>query len=134
MNGMHRRVSASAGAALCLGLLFGLGCATRAEQPALAPEETVRRFCQLDLEGARLSSDTQGAIEPLVAWVQEPAPDPVCLVKGYEVGTADVKGDRAEVPVRYEIIDWIGAPWKGATQGAGLETGDAVTFLSLIHI
>lgn len=106
-------------------LVLTAGCATTHVTPA-TPEEVVGRFCQLDLEGARLSSDTWPRVVPLVTWERQPDTDPVYLVSGYEVGAGRIEGERAEVPVRYEVIDRIGVPWKEAE--GDLESSSTVTF------
>ncbi len=87
------------------------GCATRGDSPATA-EETVRRFCELDFEGARLSSDTDYRVKPLVAWSRTPDTDPVYLISAFEVVDSETTGDRARVTVRYDVINVMGVTWK----------------------
>lgn len=98
---------------VCLPLAMALllaACATTVHVPA-TPEDTVQRFCRLDFEGARLSSDTYHRIDPLVTWKEQVDMDPVYLVRGYEVGGSKIEGDRAEVPVKYDLISRLDVPW-----------------------
>jgi hypothetical protein len=95
--------------AASLGLLV-LGCATRGTVVA-SPEDTVRRFAQLDFDGMRLSGSTYDRINPLVTWKEQIDTDPVFIVKGFEVADAKVEGDRAEVTVKYDIVDRLDVPW-----------------------
>jgi hypothetical protein len=89
----------------------------------------VRRFCLLDFEGARLSSDTWPEVEPLVAWETAPDADPVILVSGFEVGEVRGAGEEAEVTVRYAVLGSMGVPWKApAAVAVDEEGGETVTF------
>ena len=68
-----------------------------------SPSEVVKRFCQLDYEGARLSSETYSAIQPLIAYPAEPGWDTAVGIKGYALKKEMINGDVAEVMVEYEI-------------------------------
>jgi hypothetical protein len=106
MKGSARLVTVAA-----LGILALAGCATT-NRTAASPEDTVRRFAQLDFEGARLSGSTYDKINPLVTWKEQKDTDPVFVVTGYEVAGSKVEGDRAEVTVEYAIVDRLDVPWK----------------------
>ena len=68
-----------------------------------SPSEVVRKFCQLDYEGARLSSEAYSAILPLIAYPAEPGWDTAVGIKGYALKKEMINGDVAEVVVEYDI-------------------------------
>jgi len=68
-----------------------------------SPSEVVRKFCQLDYEGARLSSKTYSAILPLIAYPAEPGWDTAVGIKGYSIKNEMIVDDAAEVVVKYAI-------------------------------
>ena len=70
---------------------------------AETPSDVVRKFCQLDYEGARLSSDTYKKIIPLVAYPEEPGWDIVIGIRSYEIKNEHIQGNKAEVIVKYDI-------------------------------
>lgn len=111
-----------------LGLLI-VGCVTRGEVTA-SPEDTVRQFAQLDFEGVRLSGSTYDRIGPLVTWKEQIDTDPVFIVKGYDVAGSKVEGDRAEVTVKYDVVDRLDVPWHpGKPDMAGdIRDNSVVTF------
>lgn len=119
----HVRRLASVHVIGALTLLWG--CVT-SPQPGLSPEEVVQRFCELDYDGVRLSSDTYARIRPLVTWREPTAMDPVYVISGFTVGDASVSGDAAEVAVQYDIIRRMSVPWKPAADD--LSEPGAVTF------
>lgn len=69
------------------------------------PQATVRRFCQLDAQGARARPDGWGEIAPLVAWRFEPAWEEVVVIDNYEVtGAEGLSSSGRLVTVRYQVI------------------------------
>ncbi len=89
------------------------GCVTPSE-PGLSPREVVQRFCELDFDGARLSSDTYGRIKTLVTWRKQTDMDPVYVISTFTVGDPVMVGDVVEVPVHYDIVRRMSVPWKPA--------------------
>lgn len=124
MKGSARFVTATA-----LGMLALVGCVTTGGTAA-SPEDTVRRFAQLDFEGARLSGSTYDKINPLVTWKEQKPTDPVFIVTGYEVAPAKVEGDRAEVTVEYKVVDRLDVPWSpgSADKARDIQENTNVTF------
>ena len=67
------------------------------------PKEVVARFCQLDFEGHRLSSDTYSPIEPLIMYPAEPGWDTMLGVQSFKISGEKIEGNTAKVIVSYEI-------------------------------
>ena len=67
------------------------------------PSEVVRKFCQFDFEGARLSSKTYSDIVPLISYPEEPGWDTVISITGYTIKKEKIFGNNAEVIVEYNI-------------------------------
>jgi hypothetical protein len=70
---------------------------------AETPSDVVRKFCQLDYEGARLSSVTYKKIIPLVAYPEEPGWDIVIGIRSYEIKKEQIQRNKAEVIVVYDL-------------------------------
>lgn len=111
---------------LLAGLLLASGCATLNGTPD-TPEATVHRFCQLDLEGARLSSSTYPEVQPLVTWKGEPGLGTMYAVSGYTVTGSKTNGARAEVTVKYNVLGRFGVPWVRQNVDSAVD-GSTVTF------
>jgi hypothetical protein len=86
-------------AIIAVSLLLHISFAIAADTPS----EVVRKFCQLDYQGARLSSDGFIKIQPLIAYPEEPAWDLAIGIKGYKITNENIDGKKAEVVVEYEI-------------------------------
>ncbi|CAB1076125.1 hypothetical protein D1AOALGA4SA_3923 [Olavius algarvensis Delta 1 endosymbiont] len=80
-------------------LLFPTSMTMAADTPA----EVVRKFCELDFQGARLTSDGYETIQPLIAYPAEPGWDIAIGIKGYEIKSEKIQGNKAEVIVEYDI-------------------------------
>lgn len=73
----------------------------------LSPSEVVKRYCELDANGARLSSETYGDVRQLMAWEDdrdEPGWDGLKVIDGFEVIREEITGKEAKVVVRYNIL------------------------------
>lgn len=87
------------GVAIVLLSLFASTLCFAAE----SPKEVVTRFCELDFEGHRLSSNTYTQIAPLIMYPEEPGWDRVLGIHEYEITSETIEGKTAKVTVRYEI-------------------------------
>jgi hypothetical protein len=86
---------------LLLAMIIGLSVCSAVA--AASPSEVVRQFCQLDFDGARLSSVAYTTILPLIAYPEEPGWDTVIGIKGFKIEQESIFADLAEVVVIYEV-------------------------------
>jgi len=68
------------------------------------PVEAIKKYCSLDLGGARLSSTTWSKVAPLIAWEDEPGWDAVVVVSGFRIGSPKETGSRALIPVTFRVL------------------------------
>ena len=68
------------------------------------PEEVVLKYCQLDFEGARLSSSTWSKVSSLISWEEEPGWDAVVPIKNFKVISISLEENQASVKVQYELV------------------------------
>lgn len=71
--------------------------------PSISPESVVSKYCQLDFEGARLSSSTWVKSSHLITWEEEPGWDLVVPIKNFKIIATSQKNSRAAVRVQYEL-------------------------------
>jgi hypothetical protein len=94
-------------------LFIGAGAASGAPLPAppQTPAQVVEEYCQLDLKGARLSSDNPYVEKyfSLVTWEDEAGYDGADVAKECRVLSSKVSGGRAEVTTEYKILGTIEA-------------------------
>lgn len=88
---------------MSLWFLLGNGLAEPPVAYPSTPEEVVRKFCQLDAEGKRLSGDTMSDILGLVTWIETGA-EVIFVISGFEVGKAIIADSMAKVPVEYHRL------------------------------
>jgi len=62
----------------------------------------VRRYCQLDSEGARLGGGSDGQIQELSEWEEEPGWDSVVVIKSYRTKLQQIDATHTSVLVTYE--------------------------------
>lgn len=80
----------------------------------LSPSDVVRNYCELDGNGARLSSVDYYEVRRLMAWDDdrdEPGWDSFKVISGYEILGEKIEGDSATVKVKYNIVaggDFLG--------------------------
>ena len=96
--------------ALLCGLIF-LSSDGQAQTGALSKDPTIilKKYLELDLKGARLSSFTWESQRPYVAWKEEPVWGQLVVVGGYnvieEIDEWDVKNNLDTViPVEYKVL------------------------------
>ncbi len=63
----------------------------------------VERFCRLDFEGARLSTDAYQPILSLISYPAEPGWDRAIGITWYKIKSVSVEDNEAEVTVNYSI-------------------------------
>lgn len=69
----------------------------------LEVRKVVEKFCKLDFEGARLSTDAYTPMLELISYPVEPGWDRVIGITGYTITSISVKGNDAEADVHYSI-------------------------------
>jgi hypothetical protein len=91
--------------------LFALTCCTRREQGATpkntlaTAEETVMAYCELDANGARLTSTTWSKVLPYIAWQEEAGWDRVVVISGVSVAKSGTQSEqKALVTVEYRVL------------------------------
>jgi hypothetical protein len=74
-----------------------------------SPEEVVRQYCDLDFEGARLSSEGFSKLAGLYSWPGEPGWDRLTVIKRFHVnGAKQIDARHAVVPVEYVQVGTLG--------------------------
>ena len=72
--------------------------------PLATAEETVKAYCDLDANAARLSSETWPKVLPYIAWTEEPGWDQTVVIGGFRVAAGPVTSDAGEtVTVVYDV-------------------------------
>ena len=67
--------------------------------------ETVKAYCDLDAQAARLTSETWGRVRPYIAWEEEAGWDRTVVISGYAVKEVKKRSDTAEtVIVEYHVL------------------------------
>jgi hypothetical protein len=90
-----------------VGLVLGLQCS--AVHYREKPEEIVSRYCSLDSAGARLSSASYEAINPLVTWDIEGGWDCLDVIAGFRIAPPVMDSDSsATVVVSYDLLGFMG--------------------------
>jgi hypothetical protein len=71
-----------------------------------SPVSIVRRYCNLDLDGARLSSQNPNndAITKLATWPIEPGWDTTVVVNAFEIVSTSTGPKQSSVTVRYSVL------------------------------
>ncbi|HUN86146.1 MAG TPA: hypothetical protein VMU48_17330 [Terracidiphilus sp.] len=82
-----------------------------AGQPTISSDKTspvsvIRKYCELDLEGARLSSENPNAdeITALATWRIEPGWDTSVVVSAFEIENTSLGPKESRVTVRYVVL------------------------------
>jgi len=81
---------------------FGGGVKSISSQ--LSPKDVVEKFCQIDANGLRLSSDTRGDIDQLLDWGEEGGYDEMIVIKDVIVNRVAITSSTATVSVVYRIL------------------------------
>ncbi|MCH8287386.1 hypothetical protein IIB79_12830 [candidate division KSB1 bacterium] len=75
-------------------------------QALISPLEIVTEYCQLDFEGARLSSKT---------WESGAGWDAIAVVSGFKVKTLTTNGNKSEVEIKYDYLGSLsGSTWRSS--------------------
>ena len=84
------------------------GCSKDAGLPKntlATPEETVKAYCDLDAQGARLTSTTWSKVLPYISWPEEAGFDRAVVISGFSVGNVQKKNDKeSTVTVAYQVL------------------------------
>jgi hypothetical protein len=90
-------------------VLMFLGCTSgkdgKVQQNTLAtPEETVKAYCDLDANAARLTSQTWSKVLPYIAWTEEAGWDKTIVISDYKITTTQKQSETAStVSVEYQV-------------------------------
>ncbi len=78
----------------------------------LSPREVVQQYCDLDMKGARLSSQNpyNDAIFALVAWPDEPGWDSATIVASCKVQRVQIGELKSEVSMQYTVLGTMSGP------------------------
>jgi len=72
------------------------------------PEEVIQEFCQLDMKGNRLSSETWLGVLPLVTWSEEITAGElnkvIHVISGFKIGESIILNSTARVSVEYRYL------------------------------
>ena len=90
-----------------LALLVALGVTGGSATPDTATA-VVRRYCQLDFDGARLSSESWNQVKDLIAWQAEPGWDTAVVVSSLEETMVTRRGSTAIITVKYDVLGHSG--------------------------
>ena len=94
-----------------VAVLAAAGCSRDAgapRNPLATPEETVKAYCELDADGARLTSQTWSKVLPYIAWSEEAGFDRAVVISGFSVGKAQKKNDsESAVSVEYQVLGTV---------------------------
>lgn len=87
------------------------------------PEVVALKYCTLDLQGARLSKKASGAdqIHALELFSTAPAENHIVVARGCKVGSVQIKGPVANVPVEYHDLGTL-ADDNALTEGKRTES------------
>jgi hypothetical protein len=97
---------------LMTGILFLSASCTRQEglprNTLATAEETVKAYCDLDANGARLTSATWNKVLPYISWSEEAGFDRAIVIAGFAIGQVQMKSDREHiVPVAYQVMGTV---------------------------
>jgi len=68
-------------------------------------EETVKAYCDLDANAARLSSLTWSKVLPYIAWTEEAGGDKAIVISGYKIAKTQKQSETAStITVEYEVL------------------------------
>jgi hypothetical protein len=111
-------------------LLTGCSKDSRMPQNTLAtPEETVKAYCDLDANGARLTSTNWSKVLPYISWSEEAGFDRAVVIAGFSIGKVQKKSDKeSTVTVEYQVLgavsgDYVTGKKTESVQFKVLKTG-----------
>jgi hypothetical protein len=79
------------------------------------PEDTVKAYCELDANGARLTSTTWMKVLPYIGWSEEAGFDRAIVISGFAVSKAQKLSDReAAVTVEYQVVGTVAGDYTAA--------------------
>ncbi len=93
----------------------------------LSPREVVQQYCNLDMAGARLSSQNpyNDAIFALVAWPDEPGWDSATIVSACRIQRVQTAQRRSKVTAQYTVLGTI----SGLNEVRSENHAEVVTFV-----
>lgn len=98
--------------------VFLSGCSTDSGMPKNTletPEDTVKAYCELDANGARLTSTTWMKVLPYIGWTEEAGFDRAVVISGFTVGKAQKQGGKeAAVTVEYQVLGTVAGDYTAA--------------------
>jgi hypothetical protein len=85
----------------CISLTVALSYQLLAADQRRSAVESVREYCKLDYEGARLQMSGYDQIGKLTDWDVEPGWDSAVVTKGFKIKSSLINGNDASVSVEY---------------------------------
>jgi len=77
------------------------------------PEETVKAYCDLDANAARLTSQTWPKVLPYIAWTEEAGWDRTIVISGYTITKTQKQSETAAtVTVEYQVLGIVSGDYK----------------------
>jgi len=81
-----------------------VGGEAMANRQTTSPSGVVRKYCQLDFDGSRLSSAMWKRVSPLVSWEDEPGWDTYTVVSGFQILSEKQSKDEATISVSFSVV------------------------------
>jgi hypothetical protein len=91
----------------------------------IEPNQVVERFCKVDFDGARLSSETSASARELTDWVDEPGWDSMVVITGYKLSKPQSTSKTSTISVKYDVAGVLDG-WKW-TDAKDMDTADIKT-------
>lgn len=96
--------------AIAFVMLMSIGCMGGPEgkvprNTLATAEETVKAYCDLDANAARLTSQTWSKVLPYIAWTEEAGWDRTIVIAGYKIAKTQKQSETAStITVEYQVI------------------------------
>jgi hypothetical protein len=89
----------------CLLALYFVNITGIAVGSTETPVNIVKKYCEADQNGSRLTSDAYAAVRPLVSWKDEPGWDHSFVITDFDITSSRItKNGEVAVEVRYKVV------------------------------
>lgn len=105
-----KRTTYSLTVILIAAIVLTAGCKSGQEGKAprntlATAEETVKAYCDLDANAARLTSQTWSKVLPYIAWTEEAGWDRAIVISGYRIAKTQKQSETAStITVEYQVL------------------------------
>ena len=79
----------------------------KCESSPTSPRSIVEQYVRMDYDGKGLETDGWNQIKVFTTWLDGPGWDTVMVVDGYKIGNVKISGNKAYVPVQYNVVGLI---------------------------